>query len=59
MSDIIAATKLTAFAHSYGRMYAITAREMRRLDSVTKSPIFSLYSETSACSSPEESIKNF
>lgn len=32
---------------SYAQLYATTAREMRRLDSVTKSPIFSLYGEAS------------
>ncbi|CAD6588427.1 MAG: hypothetical protein CYPHOPRED_004384 [Cyphobasidiales sp. Tagirdzhanova-0007] len=37
----------TAYFH-YARLYRTTARELRRLDSVTKSPVYSLYSETIA-----------
>ena len=39
------AVLLVGYQH-YARLYSHTARELRRLDSVTKSPLFSLYGET-------------
>jgi ABC-type multidrug transport system fused ATPase/permease subunit len=37
---------LTVLYWYYGSRYSRTARELRRLDSVSKTPIFSIYSET-------------
>ncbi|KAI0918434.1 hypothetical protein AcV5_002428 [Taiwanofungus camphoratus] len=44
----LAAVLLGTLYYSIGRVYGQTSRDMRRLDSVTRSPLYSIYGETIA-----------
>jgi hypothetical protein len=37
---------VNATVHSYGWLYSLAARELRRNDAISKSPMYSLYNET-------------
>ncbi|RPD54947.1 multidrug resistance-associated ABC transporter [Lentinus tigrinus ALCF2SS1-7] len=45
---IIAAVIFGSLYYSVGKVYGQTSRDMRRLDSVTRSPLYSIYGETIA-----------
>ncbi|OBZ67974.1 hypothetical protein A0H81_12236 [Grifola frondosa] len=45
---ILAAIILGSLYYSIGKVYGQTSRDMRRLDSVTRSPLYSIYGETIA-----------
>ncbi|PCH35119.1 multidrug resistance-associated ABC transporter [Wolfiporia cocos MD-104 SS10] len=45
---LLAAVIFGALYYSVGRVYGQTSRDMRRLDSVTRSPLYSIYGETIA-----------
>ncbi|KAG7095389.1 hypothetical protein E1B28_006144 [Marasmius oreades] len=45
---VIAAAVLGLLYYNVGKFYGQTSRDMRRLDSVTRSPIYSIYGETIA-----------
>ncbi|KAF8438137.1 hypothetical protein L210DRAFT_968152 [Boletus edulis BED1] len=45
---IIAAVALSFLYYNVAKVYGQTARDMRRLDSVTRSPLYSIYGETIA-----------
>lgn len=45
---LVAAIILSALYYKVGKVYGQTSRDMRRLDSVTRSPLYSIYGETIA-----------